>query len=69
MIKQLNESTNLISLVMICLGLAFIALHQPDIAQNLVTGAIGIAGGGAIQRAATKQGDNPVPPIEPKPGA
>lgn len=62
MIKQLNESTNLIALVMICLSLAFIALHQPDIAQNLVTGAIGIAGGGAIQR-----GIKPADPIQATP--
>lgn len=48
MIENLNRAVNLIAVALVVIALAFVAAHQPQIASNLVSGALGLLGGKAI---------------------
>lgn len=48
MIEKLNSAVNLIAVALVILSLAFVAVHQPQIASNLVSGALGLLGGKAL---------------------
>jgi hypothetical protein len=51
MIEKLNESVNLIAFSLVLVSAIFVALHQPEIAKDIVIGAIGLLGGSKLASA------------------
>jgi hypothetical protein len=54
-IEKLNESVNILAVFLVVLAAAFVALHQAEIAKDIVIGAIGLLGGSKLA-AAKKEG-------------
>lgn len=48
MIEKLNGAVNLIAFALVLVAALFVAIHQPQIASNVVSGALGLLGGKAI---------------------
>ncbi len=56
MIQQLNDSLNLIALIMVIFG-GLLAVKQPQIGNTIVSAGVGMAGGSAVRIAAQRSTD------------
>ena len=62
-IQVVNSSMNLIAASLIVFG-GILSIHQPEVGKLIVSAAIGMAGGQAVQRAAQRATDVE-PPAHP----
>jgi hypothetical protein len=56
MIEKINASVNLLAFMLVVVAAGFVALHQPEIAKDIVIGAIGLLGGSKLA-SAKKEGE------------